>query len=361
MNGALLAEAGAGAAGQLIATLLLHPLDTLKTRQQASSSTSSEARAPRAGEGDADTSSCGRDGWMRTFLSLYTGVKQKAVLALLSSFVFFYGYEFYKRAARRRGIALRPAVTVAAASLAGANNVLVTQPLDTYVTRIQTRRPTDTARTRGSRENGVQHSACNGVEQIARSGAGQDVADDGSTDGKEKNCDEPKTGYYDGLGASLILCVNPGIQYAFFEQLKKLVLERNARRKMKRRAADAGVHLGRGEMHARGSVSIKNESLSALTAFTLGALSKCFATVITYPLIRGKVLQQVASGGDRGATPVPSLLSILRRIIAQDGLRGLYKGMETQILKTVLSAAIALMLKEKLSQLQRRLQLAMAK
>jgi len=35
--------------------------------------------------------------------------------------------------------------------------------------------------------------------------------------------------------------------------------------------------------------------------------------------------------------------------------------METQILKTVLSAAIALMLKEKLSQLQRRLQLAMAK
>lgn len=42
----------------------------------------------------------------------------------------------------------------------------------------------------------------------------------------------------------------------------------------------------------------------------------------------------------------------ISRIFQDEGVRGLYKGLQAQILKTVLGAAIALMLKEKLSEMQ---------
>lgn len=125
-------------------------------------------------------------------------------------------------------------------------------------------------------------------------------------------------------------------------------------------------------------------SLSVGHAFVLGCLAKAVATLLTYPLIRVKVLQQAAkqassqpqppfppiagqspsraqrcgavghgSGGAGQAPPQSvrstseSTVALLQRIWAEDGVRGLYVGCSAQLLTTVLKAGLLLMGKEK--------------
>ena len=166
-------------------------------------------------------------------------------------------------------------LSVTNAGLAGANNVLLTQPLDTYVTRIQT----------GRCKHALQKEKKD--EEILKP--------------DEKKEASASHSYYDGLGASLILCVNPGIQYAIFEQLKRAAL--------------------------RGG---RSRSLGAASAFVLGALSKSLATLATYPLIRAKVVQQVQrsqapSDSTAANRESPSIWAVLRNIYVAEGAIGLYR------------------------------------
>ena len=77
----------------------------------------------------------------------------------------------------------------------------------------------------------------------------------------------------------------------------------------------------------------------------LGAASKAFATSLTYPAIRTKVLMQTLQGGAGGAHP--GLLATARHVARAEGAAGLYRGLRAQLLKTVLVAALQLMVKEK--------------
>lgn len=70
--------------------------------------------------------------------------------------------------------------------------------------------------------------------------------------------------------ASLPLSSCFAVQYTVFEQLKTRLLER-----------ERSKHMLSGR-----SSSPPPEALTAFTAFLLGAISKCVATVLTYPLIR---------------------------------------------------------------------------
>ena len=83
----------------------------------------------------------------------------------------------------------------------------------------------------------------------------------------------------------------------------------------------------------------------------LGAASKALATSLTYPAIRAKVLLQTHQDAP-GAPPAdgarpPGLLATARRVVQRDGAGGLYRGLRAQLLKTVLVAALQLMVKEK--------------
>lgn len=69
--------------------------------------------------------------------------------------------------------------------------------------------------------------------------------------------------FFAALGPSLFLSINPGIQYATFDQIKGFLTKER-----------------------------KNNTLTAFEAFLLGAFSKCIATIVTYPAIRGKVVCQ---------------------------------------------------------------------
>ena len=288
-----LSEASAGALGQLFSTLLLYPLDTSKTRVQACMDEPEteqkdyeavERSATKKSEADQNKAKalC-RAGTLTRFLSLYAGIETKALQTLISQFLFFYTYEYIKRKLKSSGREIKAFDNVLVGMLAGSVNVLVTQPLDTYVTM---------------KQSNALHDA------------------------KSQKQTKTKPRLYAALGPSLFLSINPGLQYAIFDQVKGFL--------MRKRVG-------------------KSKALGAFEAFLLGAFSKCIATVVTYPAIRGKVICQSVNGAK-----YKGLVDAMNKIVQAEGPNGLYKGLPQQLTKTVLSAAIGLMLKEKISQAERR-------
>lgn len=184
------------------------------------------------------------------------------------------------------------------AAAAGACTVIVTQPLDTASSRMQT-------------------------------------SEFGKSKGLWKTFSEfTWREAFDGLGISLLLTINPSIQYTVFDQLKQRLLKEKQSR-------------------SRGTGS-SPESLSAFSAFVLGAVSKCVATCTTYPAIRCKVTIQAAeSDEDDTKEPWPkaekTITGAMYAIWRREGLLGFFKGLQAQILKTVLSSALLLMVKEKIT------------
>ncbi|KAJ3801611.1 mitochondrial carrier domain-containing protein [Lentinula aff. detonsa] len=102
-------------------------------------------------------------------------------------------------------------------------------------------------------------------------------------------------GFFRGIGPALVLVVNPVIQYSVFEQLKNLL---TARRKLQRKG-----------------------NLTDWDFFVLGAISK---------------LARLQAGATKYRSSINALATILR----EEGLEGLYKGMGSKLLQSVLTAAI---------------------
>lgn len=123
--------------------------------------------------------------------------------------------------------------------------------------------------------------------------------------------EEGIAGLYAGVKAALVLVINPIIQYTVFEQLKNKIAT------MKK--------------------------LSNFDFFLLGAISKLCATGITYPYIVVKARMQVNSQGE---DKYNSILDGFRKIIANEGISGLYKGLSSKIVQSVLTAAFLFLAKE---------------
>ncbi|KAJ3121998.1 hypothetical protein HK098_003183 [Nowakowskiella sp. JEL0407] len=125
---------------------------------------------------------------------------------------------------------------------------------------------------------------------------------------------EGVTSLYKGLVPALILVINPIIQFTVFEQLQE---------RLKR----------------------SKKVLSSWDFFFLGAISKLIATAGTYPYILVKSRMQVdqSAGGVK-----PNTLKTFQTIIKNEGILGLYKGIESKLLQSVLTSAFMFLFKEKL-------------
>ncbi|CAL1407321.1 unnamed protein product [Linum trigynum] len=290
-----LSEATSGAIGSLLSTTILYPLDTCKTKYQAEVRAHGQRRYRHLSDVLWEAISNGQ------FLSLYQGLGTKNLQSFISQFVYFYGYSYFKRwyleKSGSKKIGTKANLLVAAA--AGACTAIATQPLDTASSRMQT--------SAFGKSKGLW---------------------DTLTEGDWSNA-------FDGLGISLLLTSNPAIQYTVFDQLKLKLLKGN------------------------------QASLSAFTAFLLGALSKSIATCLTYPAIRCKVMIQAAEAdannhddnddddaekkkkAKRKASK--TLSGVVFAIWRKEGVTGFFKGLHAQILKTVLSSALLLMIKEKIA------------
>ncbi|KAJ3869653.1 peroxisomal membrane protein [Lentinula novae-zelandiae] len=114
-------------------------------------------------------------------------------------------------------------------------------------------------------------------------------------------------GFFRGIGPALVLVVNPVIQYSVFEQLKNVLA---SRRKLRRRGG-----------------------LTDWDFFVLGAISKLGNVLYYFHSVIKARLQA-------GATKYKSSLNALATILRDEGIEGLYKGMRSKLLQSVLTAAI---------------------
>ncbi|KAJ5404072.1 hypothetical protein N7509_003943 [Penicillium cosmopolitanum] len=214
----------------------------------------------------------------------------------VTNFVYYYWYEWtrstFEKAAITAGRAkkLTTIESMIAGAIAGSATVLITNPIWVINTRM-------TARKSESEEQGLpgapkkaKASTFNTLMQLLR--------------------EEGPKALFAGVLPALVLVINPILQYTIFEQLKNMV-ERRRR-------------------------------MTPKDAFYLGALGKILATSITYPYITIKSRAHVASKDG----PKESLNGSLKRIINEEGWKGLYKGIGPKVTQSAITAAFLFAFKD---------------
>jgi len=306
-----LADAVAGVAASLVSLWAFYPIEVWKTNLQAGSS------------------SFGKK-------SMLQGCWIKTLHTASSSFCYFFLYtwifEYWKR--RSPKTKPHPITQLVLSAIAAMINTIITLPLDVISSQQITQ--SEKKETQGEKVASSQ------MDQIWQSL--DDPNDENELGENEKTGDskyEKKDGdsppgqpstlalalevsdvgqedrwssLWKGLTPSLLLCSNPSIHYTVFDVAKNQILTRS-----------------------RNGAS----QLSMPEAFIVGVVAKFVATVVTYPLIRAKVILMVTSE--------ESLLGSLIRSYKREGVRGMYKGCDWQLLHTVLKSALMMMVREKIT------------
>lgn len=222
--------------------------------------------------------------------SLYRGLIPVMQSSCISNFVYFYVFHFLKRL---RGKDSQSAIgDLLLGAIAGSVNVLATTPFWVVNTRLKMQ---------GITADLPYKNLIEGLQYIAKN------------EGVQK--------LWSGTMASLLLVSNPAIQFSVYEALKrKLVSTHNDGR-----------------------------NTSSLVFFILGAAAKLVATFVTYPV---QIIQtKMRHGSDeekKDEKQALGTLEMLRNILKNKGIAGLYNGFEAKVWQTVLTAALMFMTYEKI-------------
>lgn len=219
--------------------------------------------------------------------SLFNGLGATLVGTTVSQGVYFYLYSTLRSMMiRRRGVKqgggdqrlvdVTVAESLLIASLAGMGNVLLTNPIWMVATRMQVYR----------KKKIQEEKSC----EIREKAPGPIAV------AKSVYTEYGLAGFWNGVGASLIMVINPTIQYAFYEWLLGM------RSKIRKRQS--------------GSSSARP---SALEVFVLSALSKAGATVLTYPMLTVKTRMMSAKRGDT-ELQYSSILDAIVQIGKKEGM-----------------------------------------
>ncbi|WFD27399.1 hypothetical protein MNAN1_002395 [Malassezia nana] len=132
-----------------------------------------------------------------------------------------------------------------------------------------------------------------------------------------------------GIGPALVLVTNPVLQYTVFEQFKAWLL-------------------------ASRTPTARATALRDWDYFWLGAISKLIATSITYPQIVIKARQQAMSNDMPGRKKV-NVWTAMTEVVHDEGFGGLYRGISSKLLQSILTAAILFASKERLYRITKML------
>ncbi|GBF90386.1 hypothetical protein Rsub_02492 [Raphidocelis subcapitata] len=379
-----LVEAVSGGIGSLVALVATYPLKTIYTlrairaireesdaRRAPSEGGAAAAAAADAGEGAepaaaapaadaAAADATAADAELRAVVSsplaalcalcrrrlaaadlaaLYAGAGPAAAETVASTVVYFYLYSHLKQAAlllqRRRGGSgadLGVLAALGVAALAGAGNMLVTTPAQVVTTVMMAN-----AKRRQQLQSAgraVDHVRCDAAgvcrEIWERDGAG---------------------GFWRGLLPSLILVINPAVQYALFEW----GMTRARAAKGRRHAAAAAAAAGAARGGRAGGGAAPAAALGAAEVFLIGSLAKIGATYITYPMIVVKSRLQATNQHTHADNRYAGTADAVARIAREEGAAGFYAGLREKILQTALNAGLMLALKDRINSASQQL------
>jgi adenine nucleotide transporter 17 len=285
----------------MLGTLLLFPLDRLKTLMQVeSSSVEFQHLAVRVAQEE------GRGGF-------YRGCPVMLQTVGVSNFLYFFLFAGLKQQLQgaiglEDGVVVGPRVVLVASTAAGVLNMALTEPLWRACVVVQARTGplASSSDSRGGRcTSSSQETGDRGVFSVVR----------------KMWMEEGPVALWRGLGSSMWLVSNPVIQFFVYDVLKT------------RSSQDDG-------------------SILSLHSFLIGAVAKALATVITFPL-------QVAQSRLRAASnvkcpPRPELRGMvpcLFALLSEDGVASLYAGLLPKLLQSVTQAAFMFALYENIHRL----------
>ncbi|KAJ2785686.1 hypothetical protein H4R18_000377 [Coemansia javaensis] len=286
------AHALAGAGGGIISMAVTYPLITVGTRLQVQRNNNDAAAY--SGNMDALRKIFEREG----VAGLFSGLESAVFGAAVTNGVYYYFFEAVKgafeQASKRK--AMTTVESMVSGAVAGAMTCVITNPIWVVNTRL-------TVKQKQLRAAGSSAAAAADAQPSTLQAFADIVREEGVLS------------LWQGIVPALILVINPIIQYTAFEQLKNRVE--------------------------------RVRKLGSLDFFVLGAISKLCATAITYPYIMIKSRMQLKQSKN-ASERYSSLADGLRKVIAQEGIAGLYKGIESKLLQSVLTASFLFMSKEAL-------------
>ncbi|XP_069052997.1 peroxisomal membrane protein PMP34 [Lepisosteus oculatus] len=284
-----LVHAVAGAMGSVTAMTVFFPLDTARLRLQVD-----EARKARSTPAVL-TEIIREEG----ILAPYRGWFPVICSLCCSNFVYFYCFNSLK-VVWVKGQRSTPGRDLLMGIVAGVVNVLMTTPLWVVNTRLKLQgakfhntdiRPTHYA------------GILDAFRQIVRA--------------------EGVLALWNGTLPSLLLVLNPAVQFMIYEGLKRQLMR--------------GAH----------------RELLSLEVFVIGAVAKAVATTVTYPLQTVQSIlrfgQHAQPQGRRLLGGLRSIVHLLSQRVRKQGILGLFKGLEAKLLQTVLTAALMFLLYEKIA------------
>mmetsp|Transcript_29247 Transcript_29247/g.28106 ORF Transcript_29247/g.28106 Transcript_29247/m.28106 type:complete len:316 (-) Transcript_29247:36-983(-) len=302
----ILAEVVAACAGGMFSASALYPLEVLKTKMQAEGSSSSSSNSSSNDNDEEEEAKPQRQltateyawnmyekGGVSVF---YAGVETSAMQSAIEKALYFFAYTGLKNAVSDGDLSTIPNLIVGC--MAEWAHLPITLPIDCCTTAIQTSKDVNKA------------PIAIMMTLLSERGV---------------------KGMYKGIQAYTVLCLKPSIQYTIFEQIKRIVLLRRRNRKQNGR---------------------KSQGLSAMEAFFLGMLARTVATLLTYPYLRAKVLLQ-AQKSNQTSESKTNIREMLAQMYRVGGLGNLYQGIGPELTRGVLSAALMMMAKEKISLLVR--------
>lgn len=306
------AEVISACVGGVFSASALYPLEVLKTNMQASSGNVTD----EAGNDDENDNNkmqqrssltlakgMYKEGGLGAF---YNGVTTSAFQSATEKALYFFAYSNFKNAYTK--ISSSEMGMIANLTLGCAAewaHLPITLPIDCLTTKIQT-----------NTDSNKQGAFALMAAMLSEKGV---------------------AGMYKGIQAYIVLCLKPSMQYTLFEQLKKMLLAGRGEKKNSR--------TNRRDIQRR-------QELSAMEAFFLGMFARTVATIAVFPYLRAKVMLQCAADTkkDHEDKSAPTSIPLMLVEMYKDGgLQNLFQGLGPELTRGVLSAALMLMVKEKIT------------
>ncbi|KAL0483460.1 solute carrier family 25 (peroxisomal adenine nucleotide transporter) [Acrasis kona] len=246
---------------------------------------------------------------------LYKGLGNTLISLGCSNFVYFYTNEALKiiasklrRKYGRTGLLSNDTVVnLSIASFAGVVNVMTTNPLWLVNTRMKVQHKKSINDNLNEKQEHYINGVVDGITHIAKK--------------------EGILKLWSGCTASLWLVSNPTILFVLYDLMKKILIK------------------------WRGT-----SNLTGLEFFLLGALSKSVATIVTYPMqlaqysMRTTAPKEEQNKTNKKQQDRSNLLSCLIYIVKNDGVLGLFRGLDVKLVQTVLMSAFHFLFYEKIMQ-----------